>query len=105
MRGTTYAIGEIIVFLALAGLVGVAIGLLIGWPRQRENAGSRDRADPELGAATQRAERLEARLKELESAPAAVAVAASVIMSVLGTSTSRTIVSVKSSTEEMSSFS
>ncbi len=72
MRGTAYAIGEIIVFLVLAGLVGVGIGLLIGWGRRQVQRGAGDGADAaDLAAANARAVQLEDRVKELEAAQAA----------------------------------
>jgi hypothetical protein len=68
MRGTAYAIGEIIAFLVLAGLVGLGIGLLIGWSRQWTSAGKP--APPVDTAAAARAKQLEARVRELEAAQA-----------------------------------
>lgn len=66
MRGVAYAAGEIIAFLVLAGLIGVGIGLLIGWGRNR-TAGAGAAASAAPVAAPDRTSRLEARIRELEA--------------------------------------
>lgn len=59
MRGTAYAITEIVVFLAIATVIGVAIG----WALSRMRAPVRTRS----AAATDRSKELEDRVKRLEA--------------------------------------
>jgi hypothetical protein len=60
MRGTAYAIGEIVVFLALAGLIGAAIGWVAA---KASNPGA---ARPAVPAADTEARRLRAELAEVQ---------------------------------------
>ena len=63
MRGTLYAIGEIIVFLAIATAIGVAIGVIIGRSRAPRAA-----APPASSAAASNGVgELKARIKALEA--------------------------------------
>ena len=64
MRGTLYAIGEIVVFLAIATAIGVAIGVVIG--RSRAPQAAAPRSNPAANIANGVGE-LKARIKTLEA--------------------------------------
>jgi hypothetical protein len=65
MRGTAYAITEIVVFLAIATMIGVAIGWMLS--RSRAQGTVRTVPEPAPAEATDRTKQLEERIKRLES--------------------------------------